>query len=51
MILIARHTNGTVSKWDSTFKPEQYRDAMKEIVEHVIQETKDAPIVVLARIK
>lgn len=51
MILIARHVDGTVSNWDSTFSPEQYKVAMKEIVEHVIQETKEAPLVVLARIK
>ena len=52
MILIARHADGTISKWDSTFQPEQYREAMKEIVETIIRETKDdPPLVVLARIK
>jgi alkanesulfonate monooxygenase SsuD/methylene tetrahydromethanopterin reductase-like flavin-dependent oxidoreductase (luciferase family) len=51
MKLIARHADGTVSTWESNFPVEKYRDAMKEVVETVVQETKDAPTVVLARIK
>ena len=51
MILIARHSDGKVSEWESDLPVEQYRDAMKQIVEAIIQETKDAPLVVLARIK
>ena len=51
MKLIARHADGTPSTWESNFPVEQYRDAMKEVVEAVIQETKQAPLVVLARIK
>lgn len=51
MILIARHADGKVSEWESDLPIEKYKDAMKQIVEAIIKETKDAPRVVLARIK
>lgn len=51
MKLIARHADGTTSTWDSNYPVENYRDAMKEVVEVVNTETKHPPLTVLARIK
>jgi hypothetical protein len=51
MKLIARHADDTTSTWESNSSTEQYRDAMKEVVEAVYAETKQPPLIVLARIK
>jgi hypothetical protein len=51
MKLVVRHTDGAPSTWESNIPVEEYRKAMKEVVESIIQETKEAPLVVLARIK
>lgn len=51
MKLIARHQDGSKSEWESDYTTDQYRQAMKDVVEWVYADTKAPPVIVLARIK
>lgn len=51
MILVARHTDGTVSKWETNHTVENFEDARKEVRNTIVAETGKSPLVVLARIK
>lgn len=51
MILIARHADGKVSKWELDVPTEQFEDARKEVRDTIVSETGKSPQVVLVRIK
>ena len=49
MIIIARHSDGNTSKWDTDHL--DYKDAIREVREAIVAETGKEPLVVLVRIK